>query len=150
MSGLTVPLEVSGKDAQRCSFTLTTIATSLNRHGAMLHLNRDLLVDSVVVMQNRHGARISARVVAQTNIVGGALRVWRGVPGESDCTPDYSYNCLFPSVRESYRMSAYRRRKHSGSGDRQHRTYRAPTPTGLPNSKDCSGRRRRSRFLRRT
>jgi len=67
---LTVPLEASGKDAQRCSFTLTTIATSLNRHGAMLHLNRELSVDSVVVMQNRHGAQISARVVAQTNIVG--------------------------------------------------------------------------------
>lgn len=67
---LTVPLEVSGKDVQRCSFTLTTLATNLNRNGATLHLNRDLSVDSVVVMQNRHGGRISARVVAQTNIVG--------------------------------------------------------------------------------
>jgi hypothetical protein len=63
---LTVPLEVSGKDAQRCSFILATTSTNLNRNGAMLHLNRDLLVGSVVVIQNRRGARTSARVVAQT------------------------------------------------------------------------------------
>jgi hypothetical protein len=35
---LTVPLEVSGKDAQRSSFTVNTTATSLNGNGAALHL----------------------------------------------------------------------------------------------------------------
>ena len=64
---LNVPLEVSGKDAQNCSFTLRTIATNLNRNGAMIHLNRDLSVGSVIVMQHRRGVRASARVVAQTS-----------------------------------------------------------------------------------
>ena len=62
---LTVPLEVSGHDADKSSFTLTTTATSLNRNGASLHLNRDLSVGSVVVVKNSRGTRTSARVVAQ-------------------------------------------------------------------------------------
>jgi hypothetical protein len=63
---LTVPVEVSGKDFEKFSFTVLATATSLNLNGAMLHLNRDLLVDSVIVLQNSHGARTSARIVAQT------------------------------------------------------------------------------------
>jgi hypothetical protein len=50
---------------KRCSFTLATTATNLNRNGAALHLNRDLSLGSVVVVQNSRGARTSARVVAQ-------------------------------------------------------------------------------------
>lgn len=64
--GLKVPIEVSGKDLHRCPFTVTTVATNLNRHGAMFHLNCDLPLDSVMVIKNSRGARASARVVAQT------------------------------------------------------------------------------------
>jgi|GraSoiStandDraft_43_1057313.scaffolds.fasta_scaffold372571_2 hypothetical protein len=63
---LTVPVEISGKDAEQCSFTLTTTASNLNRNGAMLQLNRDLVADSVLVIQNARRARASARVVSQT------------------------------------------------------------------------------------
>ena len=62
---LTVPVEISGKDAEQCSFTLTTTASNLNRNGAMLQLNRDLVADSVLVIQNARRARASARVVAR-------------------------------------------------------------------------------------
>jgi hypothetical protein len=62
---LTVSLEVSGHDVERSSFTLTTTATGLNRNGAALHLNRDLSLGSVVIVQNSRGTRTSARVVAQ-------------------------------------------------------------------------------------
>ena len=34
----------------------------------MLHLNRDLAVDSIVLIRNSRGARTSARVVAQTSM----------------------------------------------------------------------------------
>ena len=64
---LIVPVEISGKDIARSSFSTVTTATNLNAHGAMLHLNRELSVDSVLVIKNSHGARTSVRVVAQTN-----------------------------------------------------------------------------------
>jgi len=64
---LSAPVKVSGKDVEKSSFTLTTTATNLNRNGAMLQLNRDLPVDSIVVITNGRGARTSARVVAQTS-----------------------------------------------------------------------------------
>lgn len=63
---LTVPVEVSGKDVTRSLFSALTTTTNLNRHGAMVHLNRDLSLDSVLVIKNSRGARISTRVVSQT------------------------------------------------------------------------------------
>lgn len=63
---LTVPVEVSGKDVARSSFSALTTTTNLNRHGAMVHLNHDLSLDSVLVIKNSRGARTSARVVSQT------------------------------------------------------------------------------------
>jgi PilZ domain len=62
---LTVPLEVSGKDVDKSSFKVIATATNLNRHGAMLHLNRDLALNSILVIKNIRGTRTSARVVAQ-------------------------------------------------------------------------------------
>src|SRR5439155_13396850 len=48
---LTASLKVSGKDIQGWAFNLTATATNLNRYGATLHFNRDLSVDSVVVIE---------------------------------------------------------------------------------------------------
>jgi hypothetical protein len=42
-------------------------ATNLNRHGAAIQLNRELLVGSAVVVQNGRGTQASARVVAQVS-----------------------------------------------------------------------------------
>lgn len=64
---LIVPVEISGKDVARFSFSALTTATNLNANGAMLHLNRDLSLDSVLVIKNSRGARTSVRVVSQTN-----------------------------------------------------------------------------------
>lgn len=64
---LIVPVEIFGKDLSRSSFSALTTATNLNKHGAMVHFNRDLSLDSVLVIKNSRGARTSARVVSQTN-----------------------------------------------------------------------------------
>ncbi len=61
-------VECSGKDAEKAPFTISVAATRLNAHGAMIHLNRDLPLHSVVVLKNSRGARIPARVVAQTSV----------------------------------------------------------------------------------
>lgn len=65
---LVVTVEISGKDVARSSFSAVTTATNLNAHGAMLHLNRDLSLDSVLVIKDAHGVRTSVRVVSQTNV----------------------------------------------------------------------------------
>jgi hypothetical protein len=63
---LLVAVEVSGKDIARSCFNVVTTATNLNRHGAAVHLNRDLAVESVIVLTNSRGSRTSARIVDQT------------------------------------------------------------------------------------
>lgn len=87
--GLIVPLEVSGKDIQRSSFTVTTTATSLNRNGAALHLNRDLPVGSVVVVRNSRGNRTSARVVVQLTTGDGVYTYGMEFLGEANGVKDF-------------------------------------------------------------
>jgi hypothetical protein len=68
---LNAPIGLSGKDRQKCSFTMPARATNLNRHGAAVQLNRELLVGSVVLVRNKLGIQVSARVVAQLAAVKG-------------------------------------------------------------------------------
>ncbi len=41
---LSVRIELSGEDRQKCSFTMPAKANNLNRHGAAIQLNRELLL----------------------------------------------------------------------------------------------------------
>ena len=59
------PVGLSGEDRQKSSFTMPARATNLNRHGAAVQLQRELVVGSVVVVRNKLGTQVSARVVAQ-------------------------------------------------------------------------------------
>jgi hypothetical protein len=70
---LSAPIGLSGEDRQKCSFTLSAKATNLNKHGAAIQLNRELLVGSTVVVRNKSGIQVSARVVSQ-------LAALQGVP----------------------------------------------------------------------
>jgi len=71
---LNAPIRLSGDDRQKCPFTLLPArATNLNRHGAAVQLNRELLVGSTVMVRNQRGGQVSARVVAQ-------LATLQGVP----------------------------------------------------------------------
>jgi hypothetical protein len=64
---------LSGEDRQKCSFTTPARATKLNKHGAAVQLTRELLVGSVVSVNNKQGAKLSARVVAQLAASEGVL-----------------------------------------------------------------------------
>lgn len=68
---LTAPIGLSGEDRQKCSFMTPARATNLNRHGAAVQLNRELLVGSVVLVRNKRGTQVSARVVAQLAALKG-------------------------------------------------------------------------------
>jgi hypothetical protein len=62
---LKASVALSGEDREKCSFAMPARATNLNRHGAAVQLNRELLVGSTVVVRNQRGTLVSARVVAQ-------------------------------------------------------------------------------------
>jgi len=56
---------ISGEDRLKCTFTMPATATNLNRHGAALQITRDLVVGSVILVKNRRGLQVSARIVSQ-------------------------------------------------------------------------------------
>lgn len=62
---------LSGHDRQKCSFSVSCSATNLNKHGAAIQLKRDLPVGSTVIVRNKRGAEVSARVVMQISAVAG-------------------------------------------------------------------------------
>lgn len=62
---LNTPIAVSGFDRKKCAFTMPATATNLNRHGAAVHLARELMVGSTLTVRNARGTQLSARVVAQ-------------------------------------------------------------------------------------
>jgi hypothetical protein len=68
---LTAPVGLSGEDRQKCPFTMPAKATNLNRHGAAIQLHRELQVGSTVVVRNKSGTEVSARVVAQLAAIQG-------------------------------------------------------------------------------
>jgi hypothetical protein len=94
---LNAPIGLSGEDRQKCSFTMPAKATKLNKHGAAIQLNRELLVGSTVVVRNKSGAQVSARVVAQ-------LAALQGVPtyaiefAEPDDRVKTFWGITFPSA----------------------------------------------------
>lgn len=70
---LSAPIGLSGEDRQKCAFTMSAKATNLNQHGAAIQLSRELIVGSTVVVRNKSGAQVPARVVAQLASSQGVL-----------------------------------------------------------------------------
>ena len=68
---LNARIGLSGHDRVKCAFTIPARATNLNRHGAAIQLNRELLVDSTLVVRNSRGSQAPARVVAQVSAAQG-------------------------------------------------------------------------------
>lgn len=70
---LNAPVGLTTEDAAKAAFTLNAIATNLNRHGAALQVGQELLVGTTVLVQNKRGTRLSARIVAQVGAIQGKL-----------------------------------------------------------------------------
>jgi hypothetical protein len=92
---LTVPIQVSGEDVEKSFFTLTASASSLNRNGAALHLNRDLSVGSVLVLKNSRGTRTSVRVAAQVLTRDGSYMYGVEFTDQADRPGDF-WGIAFP------------------------------------------------------
>jgi hypothetical protein len=81
---LNVAVGLSGHDHQKCPFTIPAQASNLNRHGAAIQVNRELSVGSTVVVCNKYGAHLPARVVTQINAVEGGTRTYGIAFAEQD------------------------------------------------------------------
>src|SRR5271170_6324260 len=62
---LSASIGLSGKDRLKCAFAIPARATNLNRHGAAVQLCRDLVVGAAIIVRNKRGTEVPARVVAQ-------------------------------------------------------------------------------------
>lgn len=69
---LSAAIGLSGEDCQNCSFAIPARATNLNRYGAAIRLDRELAVGSVVLLSNKRGSQVPARIVAQLAAAEGA------------------------------------------------------------------------------
>ena len=58
----------------RISFTTGAKATGLNKHGGALQITRQLLVGTTVLVRNKRGTQISAKIVSQINAEQGVLK----------------------------------------------------------------------------
>lgn len=94
---LNTPVGLSGQDHQKCPFTMPAKATNLNRHGAAIQVNRDLLVGSTVNIRNARGAQVSGRVVAQLSVLQG-IRTYGIEFIEQDERAQNFWGITFPAV----------------------------------------------------
>jgi hypothetical protein len=93
---LNAAVGVSGEDRQKATFTITTKATNLNRHGAAVQLNREMAVGSVVKVKNQRGAQVSARIVAQLMALQGITTYAIEFVDQDDAAKNF-WGISFPS-----------------------------------------------------
>src|SRR6476661_8437203 len=62
---------ISGEDRLKCSFAMPARASNLNKHGAVVHVSRDLAIGSVILVRNKRNVQVSARIVAQLTATQG-------------------------------------------------------------------------------
>ena len=93
---LTASVRLSGEDRFKCSFTAPAKATNLNKHGAAVHLYRELLVGSTITLSNQRGAQVSARVVSHISAVEG-VRTY-GIEFIDDERSKHFWGISFPTA----------------------------------------------------
>jgi hypothetical protein len=101
---LNASVGLSGEDRLKCSFTMPARATHLNRHGASVHLTRDLVVGSVIVLRNKRSTQVSARIVAQLSATEGVSSY--GIEFiEQDDRANHFWGITFPSPENRFATS---------------------------------------------
>ncbi len=96
--GLNALVGLSGHDRQKFQFTLPARATNLNRYGAVIQLPRELQIGSTVVVENKYGAQLSARVVAQVNLLENGVRTYGIEFSEQDEKAKDFWGIAFPTA----------------------------------------------------
>jgi hypothetical protein len=93
---LNARIGLSGQDREKRTFTMPARATNLNKHGAAIQLNRELLVGSTVVVQTSRRTQASVRVVAQVSAAAQGVYTYGVEFLEDDGVNDF-WGISFPS-----------------------------------------------------
>lgn len=93
---LNASVELSGEDCHKSFLTVRATATNLNRHGAAIQLDRELVIGSVVIVRNKRGKEVTARVVVLLGAARGLFSY--GIEfAEQDARTDNFWGITFPS-----------------------------------------------------
>lgn len=95
---LNAAVGLSGHDHQKCPFTLPAQASNLNRYGAAVQVNRELSVGSKVMVRNKYGEELYARVVTQISAVEGGTRTYGIEFVEADERAGNFWGITFPTA----------------------------------------------------
>lgn len=68
---LNTPLGISGEDRAKGSFSASAKAINLSKHGAAIQVGRQLVIGTTVLVRNKLGTQISARIVTELSAVQG-------------------------------------------------------------------------------
>jgi hypothetical protein len=101
---LNTPVGLSGRDRQKCPFTMPAKATDLNRHGAAIQVARDLSVGSTIMVRNPRGTQVAARVVSQVAASQG-VSVYAIEFIEHDDAANNFWGITFPSISSRASMA---------------------------------------------
>jgi hypothetical protein len=101
---LNTPVGLSGRDRQKCPFTMPAKATDLNRHGAAIQVARDLSVGSTIMVRNPRGTQVAARVVSQVAASQG-VSVYAIEFIEQDDAANNFWGITFPSISSRASMA---------------------------------------------
>jgi hypothetical protein len=93
---LNAPVGLTGHDRAEVQFSLAAKATNLNRHGAAVQVTRELLVGTTVLLRNKRGTQISARIVAQVGASQGGPTYGIEFVEDTDLSRNF-WGITFPS-----------------------------------------------------
>jgi len=68
---LNAAVGLSGQDRANQVFSVSARATNLNKFGAAIAVTRELGVGTTIVVRNKRGTQVSARIVAQVSAAQG-------------------------------------------------------------------------------
>jgi len=70
------PIGVSGEDYVQGSFSVSAKAINVSNHGAAVQLNRQLFIGTIVLVRNKRGTQISARIVSEIKAIQGGQHTY--------------------------------------------------------------------------
>jgi PilZ domain len=73
---LNTPIGISGDDCATGAFSVSGKAINLSKHGAAVQLNRQLPIGATVLVRNKRGTQISARIVSEIRAIQGGLHTY--------------------------------------------------------------------------
>jgi hypothetical protein len=115
---LNAPVGISGEDRLKCAFTMPAKAINLNKHGAAVQISRDLVVGSVILVKNRRGVQVSARIVSQLTATQGVSTYGIEFVDQQDRASNF-WGISFPSTPDERPVSRSLKSQPSMSATRR-------------------------------